>query len=159
MRKKKENLMADTSVTKPVSAKGRKSSMASVTQEKQADGCIERKCRKSKRQADKNDPAGIHDVMLEHERLLGEVKHLRMLLASFNALTSDDGVKLETPVINTPYWYIRPTPIGKSFEVISCQWNNWRSDHYRYVQGNMFLDLGTANIACIAMNKMLAALK
>lgn len=62
------------------------------------------------------------------------------------------------PDKGTPYWYIRSMAKVKSFEVATCLWNNWTSDHYRYVRGNVFLDQRSANSACQALNVMLSKL-
>lgn len=94
----------------------------------------------------------------EHETMLDTVKTLEILLASFNALTRKGEVKLLKPDNGTPYWYIRAMVTVKSFEVVTCSWNNWASDHYRYVKGNMFLDQRTAKRACQALNGMLLKL-
>lgn len=98
------------------------------------------------------------ELKVEKENMLSLVKTLEMLLASFNALTRNGEVKLTKPEKGTPYWYIRPMATTKSFEVVTCSWNDWTSDHYRYVKGNMFLDQKTVNAACQSMNVMLSEL-
>ena len=98
------------------------------------------------------------ELKVEQETMLDTVKTLEMLLASFNALTSKGEVKLMKPEEDTPYWYIRAMATIKSFEVVTCSWNNWTSDHYRYARGNMFLDKRTAHRACHALNVMLSKL-
>ena len=98
------------------------------------------------------------ELKVEHETMLDSVKTLEILLASFNALTSKGEVKLMKPNKGTAYWYIRAMATIKSFEVVTCSWNDWTSDHYRYVKGNMFLDQRTANSACQALNAMLSKL-
>lgn len=98
------------------------------------------------------------ELKVEQETMLSTVKTLEMLLASFNALTCKGEVKMMKPKKGTSYWYIRAMATVKSFEVVTCSWNDWTSDHYRYVKGNMFLDQKTANTACQAMNMMLSKL-
>lgn len=100
----------------------------------------------------------LSELRIERDKFLEEAKILRTLLASFNALTHDGDIKLVKPEVGTPYWYLRAMPTVKRFEVVPCQWNDWKSDHYRYVKGNMFLDLYTVNTVCQAANKMLAEL-
>ncbi len=94
-------------------------------------------------------------LKVQEETMIEAVRSLEMLLASFNALTRKGDVKLTKPAEGTPYWYIRAMAPIKSFEVVPCQWNDWKGDHYRYVKGNMFLDQKTANMACTALNVML----
>ena len=98
------------------------------------------------------------ELKVEHDALLERVKTLEVLLAAYNALTHKGEVKFVKPDKGTPYWYIRAMATIKSFEVVSCKWNNWTSDHYRYVKGNMFLDQRTAHMACTAMNAILMEL-
>ena len=97
-------------------------------------------------------------LKVEKEEMLSTVKTLEVLLAAFNALTRKGEVKLMKPEIGTSYWYIRAMATVKSFEVVTCQWNDWKSDHFRYVKGNMFLDQKLAHAACTAMNVMLTEL-
>ena len=95
----------------------------------------------------------------ERDRLLKEVKTLKMLLASFNAINDDiNEVVPVKPALGTSYWFIRAQPTGKHFALESRQWHDNTSDHYRYANGNMFLDITTANLACVAMNKFLKKL-
>lgn len=157
MRKKKEIPVTDAPERQDAPVREKKARKAAATKKRHADGPATEDRPEQKDEYAASCKA-LAEIMLKHEHLLGEVKQLRMLLAAFNALTRDDNVKLEKPDLHTPYWYIRAMPIAKSFEVVPCQWNNWRSDHYRYVQGNMFLDLFAANTACQALNKMLADL-
>lgn len=100
----------------------------------------------------------LAELKSEYNTLLGYVKTLEVLLASFNAMTRNGDVKLVKPDKGTSYWYIRAMPTIMSFEVIAWQWNDWQSDHYRYVIGNMFLDQSTAVRACQALNAMLQEL-
>lgn len=100
----------------------------------------------------------LSEVKAEYDRLLTCVKPLRMLLASYNALTDKGEVKLEKPDNGKPYWYIRAMPTIKKFEVVACTWNDWQSDHYRYAMGNMFLDQLAATQSCMALNIFLAQL-
>ena len=98
------------------------------------------------------------ELKVECDTMLSSVKTLEMLLASFNALTRDGEVRLVKPTKGVPYWYIRAMATVKSFEVVSCTWHNWTSDHYRYVKGNMFLEHSAAIRACQALNIMLSEL-
>lgn len=91
----------------------------------------------------------------ERDLIFGEVNILRMLLASFNALTPDGKVNFVKPAPNTPYFYLRGMPVGYHFDVIPCTWINGKSDLYRYASGNMFLDEEVANKSCSAINEFL----
>lgn len=90
--------------------------------------------------------------------MIENTKSLTMLLSAFNALTDKGDVKFEKPEKGTDYWYVRPMPTLKRFEVISCQWHDRTSDHYRYCKGNVFLDEDICNSVCVAMNEMLSEL-
>lgn len=96
------------------------------------------------------------DAMLN--RMLEHIKFLRTLLSAFNALTEKGNVKLEKPEKGADYWYIRAMPPRKSFEIVDCQWNDWKSDHFRYCQGNIFLDKSICKNVCHAMNELLSEL-
>ena len=100
----------------------------------------------------------LAEIKKEHERLFARVRTLEMLLASFNALTRKDDVPLVKPDKDTPYWYLFANPTVQRFDIIECSWKDWRSDHYRYVKGNMFLSYQTAVTACTALNTMLSEL-
>ena len=152
MKNKKESPLTDAPEVQPAPVREEKPTEASVTPENAAEAL-----EKVKAEYHATCKA-LAEVTVQRERLLNEVKHLRVLLAAFNALTREGDVKLEKPALNTPYWYIRAMPIAKSFEVVPCEWHDWKSDHYRYVQGNMFLDLYTANYACQELNAVLAEL-
>lgn len=158
MKRKKEKTLAEVSEVQSPPVRGKRAkkpapkSQSTVVEDANVQNMNE--------ETDERETAckALAEIMVKHEQLLNEVKHLRMLLAAFNALTREDGVKLVKPAVDTPYWYIRAMSIPKSFEVVPCTWNDWKSDHYRYVQGNMFLDQAAANIVCQELNTLLAEL-
>ena len=158
MRKKKDLTLTAVQDVQPTVTRGRKPRKASSSRQKNTAGSSDEEALDRVKSEYADTCKALAVLMVKHERMLKEVKHLRMLLAAFNALTLDEGVKLEKPADNTPYWYLRVMPTGKAFEIVPCSWKNWGSDFFRYVQGNMFLDLYAANVACTALNRMLFSL-
>ena len=158
MRKKKNDVSpVDVQEAQPSAARPRKAKKAVQDSLQQPSAVADDEQARVKAEYE-NTCKALSEVTVKHERLLKEIKTLRMLLASFNALTLDDDIKPVLPAEDTPYWYIRVMPVARMFEVVPCSWKNWKSDFFRYVQGNMYLDLYTANIACAALNRMLAIL-
>jgi len=163
-RMKKQKEVQPEAIT-PTKKKSSKKSTATQEKEKKVDGrTVEGKLLKMQAEYDKTSKKyeelckHYAELKVEQETMLATVKTLEVLLASFNALTRKGEVKLMKPEKGTPYWYIRAMATIKSFEVVTCSWNDWTSDHYRYVKGNMFLDQKTANAACQALNAMLSEL-
>lgn len=100
----------------------------------------------------------IEELQVRHERMLSEVKLLQRLLASFNAITRTDHVKLRKPEKGTTYYYLRAMPVSVGFEIVQCSWIDGRSDHYRYAMGNMYLDEKAVKEAQYHMERMLKEL-
>ena len=95
---------------------------------------------------------------VRHERMLSEVKLLQRLLASFNAISRNDHVRLQKLDKGTVYYYLRAMPVTDGFEIVQSTWIDGRSDHYRYAMGNMYLDAKMVKEAQYHMDRMLKEL-
>ena len=103
-------------------------------------------------------PTSVEKLRDLRDRYYNEVKHLEMLLASFNALTDTGDVHIAFPPKNTTYYFIRAVTKEEYFEVFPCKWSGCKSDRYRFVKGNYFVDEDAAEKSCQAINKRLIEL-
>lgn len=98
------------------------------------------------------------DLQKDYDRLLSQSRMFDELLGAFGALTRNGDAKFSKPEKGTPYWYIRALGSVKRFEVVSCSWNDWWNDHYRYCRGNMYLDKFVCGKVCFVLNELLSEL-
>lgn len=94
----------------------------------------------------------LKNIKASYDRYFSYVKTLSLLLASFNALTADGRVRIRKPAGGTQYWFLRSLPSVERFGVVPWTWTDSRSDHARFVKGNVFLDEAVADKACNALN-------
>ena len=103
-------------------------------------------------------PTSVEKLRDLRDRYYNEVKQLEMLLASFNALTDTGDVHIAFPPKDTTYYFIRAVTKEEYFEVFPCKWSGCKSDRYRFVKGNYFVDEDAAEKSCQAINKRLIEL-
>lgn len=101
---------------------------------------------RGRKKAQTLEEAPLDELQVRRDRYLSELRYLTMILSAYGILTDDGSIEVETPKMGTTYWWLFKNINTRVYEVKSCNWLGGMSDLFRFSEGNMFLDEGTARV-------------